>query len=69
MEYDKFEVKKSDTGVRVYVNGHEIKAVSDYSIDQTEPRIAKISLCFYADSVNVQFDREDLNNAAATGTE
>lgn len=69
MEHDKFEVKKSDSGVRVYVNGQEIKAVSSYSIDQDKPRMAKISLCFYADSVSVQFDREDLNNAAATGTE
>ena len=65
MEFDRFEIKESGPCVHVFVNGSEIKSVSFYSIEQSEYGIAKITLEFMADSVNVQFDWKDMMNANA----
>lgn len=70
MELDRFEVCETKHGVRVFVNGSEIKAVSDYSVDQSENDKAKITVCFWANAVNINFDKNGSANASnKTSTE
>lgn len=62
--FDRFEVKIVDGECEVVaINGTELNCVESYQIDQTEKTFAKVTVSFFAETMNVSVGKKGHLNA------